>query len=110
MRYIYFIIGFIVGIIIDLFFTPSKKNTEGKYVSNLVIVNNTQSCNNKCTHIHHWMWGGLLIIYSAILLSPTHNISLFLFGLWLGSFISEYIQYGNNIFHVTQKCFTKCKS
>jgi len=110
MRYIYFIIGFIVGVILDLFLTPSKKNTEGKYVSNLVIVNNTQSCNNKCTHIHHWMWGGLLVIYSAFLLSPTNNISLILFGLWLGSFISEYIQYGNNIFYVTQECFTECKS
>lgn len=109
MKYFIFLVGFVVGIILDLFFTPSKKNTEGKYISNLVIVNNTQSCNNKCSHIHHWIWGGLFVTYTAFLLSPSHNMSLILAGLWFGSFISEYIQYGNNIFQITQRCFTECE-
>lgn len=109
MNYTIFLFGLCIGTIMDLVFTPSKKGKEGKYVSNLVVVNNTNSCNNKCTHIHHWIWGGLIVLYTTLLISPNHSITQFISGLWFGSFIAEYIQYGNNIFNITQECFTDCE-
>lgn len=109
MQLYYVLLGVVLGIILDIVFTPTKKNSEGKYVSNLVVVDNTDSCNNQCVHIHHWMWGGVFALYS-FLLNPSHMFSNVVIGIWIGSFIAELTQFGTNIFQVRQKCFTKCAS
>jgi hypothetical protein len=103
---------FIVGYLLTYLFGGKRKNQEGKFIPNLVIIRNTGVCINSCYHIHHWMWGAALII-SYITLN-------FLFGyreteyykyaisLFLGSGISEYARYGNDIFQIRKRCYPSC--
>ena len=111
----YSVILFVVGFIGTYIFGSKKKDHEGKFVPNMIIVENTDSCNNNCYHIHHWMWM-LFIVVSVIIINLfilNHKIDLMdytnLFALYLGASISEYIKYGNNIFNIKQKCFSHCR-
>lgn len=111
------IICFLIGFILAWIMGGKKKNSEGKYVSNLVIVGNTdtENCNiseEMCYHIHHWMWMGVaLVCYFAINFASGYKptvIYLYIIALYLGAAISEYVFYGNDIFKVYEKCFTNC--
>lgn len=53
INYLYLILFFLLGFILSLVFGGKKKGEEGKLVPNLVIVKDTNSCNNQCYHIHH---------------------------------------------------------
>ncbi len=97
---------FATGFILTYLFGGKRKNEEGR------IVRDTDICSNSCYHIHHWMWGA-----AAILFYITLN---FLFGyreteyykyaisLFLGSAISEYIRYGDDIFRIREPCYPTC--
>ena len=111
----YTLIWFLVGFIGTYIFGSKKKSHEGKFVPNLIIVENTDSCNNNCYHIHHWMWM-LFIVVSFVIINTfilNHKIHLIeytnLFAFYLGASISEYIKYGNDIFKIKQKCFSQCR-
>jgi hypothetical protein len=112
-------ICFVVGFVLSWIVGGKSKNTEGKYVPNLVIVANTdlKNCkieNEMCYHIHHWMW--LLVLMLAYflinyLLGYKANITyLYIIALYLGASISEYVFYGNDIFNVYQKCYPHCNN
>jgi hypothetical protein len=110
------ILWFVLGFIGTYVFGSKQKNHEGRFVSNLIIVGNTSACNNKCYHIHHWMWmlfvvGSFVMIHKFIL-HKNHKKSMDytnLFALYLGASISEYIKYGTDIFQIKQKCFPDCR-
>jgi hypothetical protein len=108
------ILWFALGFMGTYIFGSKQKNHEGRFVSNLIIVGNTSSCDNNCYHIHHWMWM-LFVVVSFIIINkivlrdkkPMEYTNLF--ALYLGASISEYIKYGTNIFQIKQKCFTDCR-
>ena len=107
---------FVLGFIGTYIFSSKKKNHEGHYLPNIVIVKNVRSCSNICYHIHHWMW--MLIVTVFIIIADNFMISnnkpfsvmtySNIISLYLGASISEYIRYGNNIFKIEQKCFFNC--
>lgn len=106
------IFWFALGFIGTYIFGSKQKNHEGRFISNLIIVGNTSACNNKCYHIHHWMWMlgvvvSFLIINKMILRKNMNYTNLF--ALYLGASISEYIKYGTDIFQIKQKCFADCR-
>ena len=51
-----------VGFIGTYVFGSKQKDHEGNFFSNIIIVENTDACNNKCYHIHHWIIGILILI------------------------------------------------
>jgi hypothetical protein len=105
---------FILGFIGTYVFTSKQKNHEGKYVSNMIIVQNTSTCDNVCYHIHHWIWMlvvllSFFIINKFIINSKCSYIDYTnLLALYFGASISEYIKYGSDIFVIKQKCFSYC--
>ena len=107
-----FCIGFISSWVVT-----GKKGKEGKYFPNLVIVANTNmtkcsSDDDMCYHIHHWIFLGIMLaFYVALnyLLGYKASIKyLYLIAIYFGSFLSEYMFYGNDIFKVYQKCYPNC--
>ena len=108
------IFWFIIGCIGTYLFTSKQKNHEGKYVSNLIIVPNTSTCDNVCYHIHHWMWMlvALILFFIANKFIINSKCSYMdytnVLALYFGASISEYIKYGSNIFVIKQKCFSDC--
>ena len=108
------IFWFIIGCIGTYLFTSKQKNHEGKYVSNLIIVPNTSTCDNICYHIHHWMWMfvALILFFIANKFIINSKCSYMdytnVLALYFGASISEYIKYGSNIFVIKQKCFSDC--
>ena len=110
------IFWFVVGFIGTYIFGSKQKNHEGRFVSNLIIVGNTSACDNKCYHIHHWMWmlviGVSFVIINKMIRNkknkkPMNYTNLFAF--YLGASVSEYIKYGTDIFRIKQKCFADCR-
>lgn len=108
------ILWFALGFMGTYIFGSKQKNNEGRFVSNLILVGNTSACDNKCYHIHHWMWM-LFIVVSFIIINKfiLHNKKPMeytnLLALYLGASVSEYIKYGTDIFQIKQKCFTDCR-
>ena len=110
-------VWFTIGFIGTYIFGSKKKNHEGSYVSNFIIVKNTNICSDNCYHIHHWMW--MLVVTFFIIfadhfmiLNNNKSFSFMNYGnvisLYLGASISEYIRYGNDIFKIDQMCFPNC--
>lgn len=109
------VIWFVVGFIGTYVFGSKQKDHEGIFFSNIIIVENTDKCNNKCYHIHHWMWM-LIIVVSFVIINTfisNHKTPVIeytnLFALYFGAFISEYIKYGTDIFKIKKKCFPDCQ-
>jgi len=106
------IFWFALGFMGTYIFGSKQKNHEGRFVSNLIIVGNTSACDNKCYHIHHWMWM-LFIVVSCVIINKILNKGAMnytnLFVLYLGASVSEYIKYGTDIFKIKQKCFADCR-
>ena len=108
------ILWFVLGFMGTYLFGSKQKNHEGRFVSNLIIVGNTSACNNKCYHIHHWMWMlfvlvSFIIINKIVLQNKKPMDYTNLFALYLGASISEYVKYGTDIFQIKQKCFADCQ-
>jgi hypothetical protein len=111
------IICFVIGFIISYLVGGKKKESEGKYIPNLVVVADTDILNctpdtEMCYHIHHWIFLGVLLMGYMILnyimgYKPTINY-LYLFSIYLGASVSEYVFYGNDIFSVYRKCYNNC--
>lgn len=105
---------FILGCIGTYVFTSKQKNHEGKYISNLIVVQNTSTCDNICYHIHHWIWMlfvlFLFIIVNKFIMKIEYSYIDYtnLLALYFGASISEYIKYGSDIFIIKQKCFPDC--
>jgi len=107
------IFWFVLGFVGTYVFGSKRKDHEGKFVSNMIIVDNTSACNNQCYHIHHWMWM-LCVVVSFLIINRVvlHNNAPMnytnLFALYIGASVSEYVKYGTDIFHIKQKCFSDC--
>ncbi len=105
------LIFFLVGFILNYVFTSRAKETEPKLLPNLVIVNNTDKCTNKCTHIHHWVWQGLLIIMIAsinyCLGFPWTYKYVYLISIYIGLFFGSLFKFGSDIFVFEVDC-QKC--
>lgn len=103
---------FAVGFLLTYLFGGKRKNEEGRFVPNLVIVRDTEICSNSCYHIHHWMWGAAAIIIYMVLnfLFGYRETEYYKYGisLFLGSAISEYIRYGDDIFRIREPCYPSC--
>ena len=108
------IFWFMLGCIGTYVFTSKQKNHEGRYVSNMIIVQNTSTCNNVCYHIHHWIW--MLVVVILFFIANKFIINgkcssmdyTNVLALYFGASISEYIKYGSDIFIIKQKCFSDC--
>lgn len=95
-----------------------KKGKEPVVGVNMVIVKNTEECENECYHIHHWMYFlVMLLIYFAVnlIFQPGRlNLRLklhylYLIALYIGVFISELIRYGPDVVtNISQDCFAHC--
>lgn len=106
----FIIFGLICSLLSIMPGVKAKKGHEPRFklFSNHVRVRDTDSCNNKCYHIHHWIWIGVLLLLSAILSGLYTNVTNFLKGLWVGCFILEFFLY-EDMFKIKQKCFPNCK-
>lgn len=107
----YIIYGLIIGSVVTLMpYISGKQGHEPrlKILANLVMVKDTDHCNNKCFHIHHWMWLGLLFTYTLYLTGKSSWMTQLLFGVWISSTILEIVRYSDSL-HIYQKCFPKCK-
>lgn len=107
------IIWFAIGYTGTYIFGSKQKEHEGRFVSNLIIVQNTSTCNNICYHIHHWMWMLLVVLFivciNKFIIVNNYPVNYTnLIALYLGASISEYMKYGNDIFIIKQKCFSDC--
>lgn len=110
------IIWFLLGFTATYVFSSKKKNHEGHYLPNVVIVKNVSTCNNTCYCQHHWMWmlavTFFIIFAGNFMILNNKPFSIMDYGnvisLYLGASISEYIRYGNNILKIEQKCFFNC--
>jgi len=108
------VLWFILGFVGTYIFGGKHKNQEGTFVPNMMIVENTSTCDNRCYHIHHWMWMlfvviSFIIINKVVLNNKTPMNYTNLFALYFGASISEYMKYGTDIFRIKQKCFVDCK-
>lgn len=106
----YVIYGLVVGALISL--VPGISAEEGKeprfkILANMVIVRNTEKCNNECFHIHHWMWIGALLLFTAYISCKDSWITEFILGVWISSTISEHIKYSDAL-QIRQKCHPGC--
>lgn len=103
---------FAVGFLLTYLFGGKRKNEEGRFVPNLVIVRDTDVCSNSCYHIHHWMWGAAAILFYITLnfLFGYRETEYYKYGisLFLGSAVSEYIRYGDDIFRIRESCYPTC--
>lgn len=104
---------FLIGFILTYLFGGKRKNEEGRFIPNLVIIRDTGVCSNSCYHIHHWIWGAALILFYIVLnfLFGYSETEYYKYGisLFFGSAISEYIRYGNDIFRIREFCYPTCK-
>ena len=105
----YLVYGLIIGTIASLI-TLGKQGEEPKIklAINMVLVKDTNSCSNSCFHIHHWIWIGIIFIYTMLITGYKSNYSKLMLGLWLSSSIIEFFMY-NDTLNLTQKCFKNCK-
>ncbi len=107
--FIVLLISFIFSYII---FSNIPKNKEPGFIPNLDILLNSDVCNNKCLHIHHWIFLLflliLLLVLNFFLGYQWNNNYYYLIVAYIGVTLSEYLLYGNNIFNVFVKCSSKC--
>ena len=109
-----FIVVFIITFIItDFIFKNTLPDTEPHFpFKNLDIVINSDICNNKCFHLHHWAWLlCLLVIIIGLnyLLGYKWNKNYnYLIAMYLGTSIAEWVKFGNNIFVFNVPCFDNC--
>ena len=58
----FFIIGLICSVFsLKILFT-SEEGKEPQHFPNLIFIINNNLCENKCLHIHHWIWIGILFL------------------------------------------------
>ena len=112
MNYYLFIWFFISFVLTILLLNKTGNNKEPRFFRNMVLVINTETCNNKCIHVHHWAWMlFLLVLFIGInyLLGYKWNkIYNCLIALYLGTFFAELILFGNKIFLFLTPCFNNC--
>lgn len=100
---------FIIGYIETYIFGSKCKDHEGKFLPNMIIVINTDICENRCLHIHYWIFLlFILIIFISLnyIIGNKPNIYyIYLLFAYLGAFISEYIRYGNDILKLYKNVF-----
>lgn len=107
----YTVYGLIIGALCSLL--PGISGKQGKeprlkLLANMVIVQDTGRCSNRCFHIHHWMWLGVVMLYTAYVTCLDSWSTQFILGAWISSTISEYVRYTDAL-TITQKCFPTCK-
>jgi len=111
MKYLFicFCISFILTI---LLLKKTGNNKEPSFFKNLVLVINTDTCNNKCIHVHHWVWMLLLlvfiIVFNYLIGYKWNKIYNYLISLYLGTFLGEFVLFRNNIFLFQVPCFNNC--
>jgi len=106
----YVVYGLILGALASLLPGISGKQGEEprlKILANMVLVRNTGECNNKCVHIHHWMWLGALLLFTSYISCKDSWITQFLLGVWASSAVSELLRYSDAL-QIRQKCFPGC--
>ena len=104
---------FVAGYALTYLFGGKRKDHEGKFFPNMVIVRNTDLCSNDCYHIHHWMWMlFLMICYFALNFLFGYRekeVYKYAVSLFLGASLSEYVKYGADIFRFVEPCYPTCK-
>ena len=92
-----------------------RKTGNGKeppFFRNMVLVINTESCNNKCVHVHHWVWMLLLLIlfimFNYLIGYKWNKVYTYFIFLYLGTFFGELVLFRNNIFLFQVPCFNNC--
>lgn len=111
MKYLFicFCISFILTI---LLLNNTGNNKEPHFFKNMVLVINTDTCNNKCIHVYHWVWMLLLlvfiIVFNYLIGYKWNKIYNYLISLYLGTFLGEFVLFRNNIFLFQVPCFNNC--
>ena len=97
-----FCVTFILTI---LLLRKTGDDKEPPFFKNMVLVINTDKCNNKCIHDNHWAWMLALLIlfisFNYLLGYKWNKIYNYLIFLYLGTFFGELL-----LFQVP--CFNNC--
>lgn len=112
MNYYLFICFCISFVLTILLLDNTSVDKEPSFSKNIVLVLNTDTCNNKCIHIHHWVWMLLLLIFviglNYILGYKWNKIYNYLISFYLGTFFGELVIFRKNIFLFQVPCFNNC--
>jgi hypothetical protein len=107
---IIFLISFIITGII---FRNTLPNAEPHFpFKNVDIIINSDICNNKCFHLHHWAWMLCLLVIiiglNRFLGYKWNKFYNYLISAFLGTSLSEWLVFGNSIFIFDVPCFNNC--
>lgn len=104
-----YLIVFFISFIICYLSMRDKPDSNPKIGFNFVLVKNP--CENKCYHIHHWFYLGiLLIIYFLINLSIGYGWNIYyiyIISIYMGLSFAELVKFGNDIFKFNKPCCFK---
>lgn len=107
--FICFCVSFVLTI---LLLRKTGDDKEPSFFKNLVLVINTDTCNNKCIHVDHWAWMLVLLIliisFNYLLGYKWNKTYNYFISLYLGTFFGELILFRNNIFLFQVPCFNNC--
>lgn len=108
----YLVFFFLGAALSYLFLMNTRVNGEPKHGLNMNIVLDSDKCNNRCVHIHHWMFLLVMLLTflgtNYLLGTKWNPKNMYIIMLYLGSVVSEYIEFGNSIFVIRNQCFN-CK-
>ena len=114
MNYFFLILCFLFSFALTIYLLDNTlPDKEPSFSRNLVLVLNTDICNNKCIHIHHWTW--LLILFllfitiNYLLGYKWNKIYIYFISFYLGTFFGELVIFKSNIFLFQVPCFNNSK-
>ena len=104
-----FVLGFLLGLIFTLAFSGTMgKEPKLSFARNVILVDNADSCDNKCIHIHHWMLAAFVLLYTLIITGMNSKATALVAGFAVSSAISEFLMFADSTeLHV--KCYPDCQ-
>ena len=104
--------AFWIGAALGLVFTALFSGIQGgeprfSFARNLVIVGNTDKCENKCLHVHHWMLAIALAAYTCLLTGANSGATAIVGGFAASSSIMEFLTFSDSM-RIHEQCFPHC--
>ena len=103
---------FLIGCGLGVAFTFAFSGTQGgeptfSFARNLVIVGNTDKCENQCLHVHHWMVAAIVALYTMLVTGVQSKATALVAGFALASSIQEFIIFSDSM-RIHEQCFPHC--
>lgn len=104
-----FVLGFLFGLIFTLAFSGTMgKEPKLSFARNVILVDNADSCDNKCIHIHHWMLAAFVLMYTLVITGMNSRATALVAGFAVSSAISEFLMFADSTeLHV--QCYPNCQ-